>query len=243
MTIYLTGDVHGSATNLGIRIRQIENPSEDDYIIICGDAGLEYGHHFSTHCKKVMRNQFPGTWIVMRGNHDTRYWRDHWKDAEHWSITEDGQFLYQKKYPNIWYVRDGGQMATIDGVNFLFIPGGYSVDKEWRLMRGMPWEEEELLTNEELANLSLLAENYDVDYIIAHTYPFSIEPFLHYLFMDGIKQEEVDKSMEHAIDNILSKNDGWKHYFFGHMHDAKGDIKGKYSMLYQNVISLDDYKD
>lgn len=238
MTIWVTGDTHGNAADFHNILTQIDNPSADDYIIITGDVSLEYGNHIMGSCKKIMK-KFPGKWIVMRGNHDTRYWRDH----PDWPITKDGQFKYQEKYPNILYVRDGGQLSRIDEYNILFIPGAYSVDKGYRLSKGLPYEPEEQLTQIELANLALLAENFQIDFIIGHTYPFSIEKYLQYLFMDGIKQSEVDKTMECAIDNILSKNNIWKHYFFGHMHDDKKNILGKYTMLYNTVVNLDDYKD
>lgn len=238
MTVYVAGDIHGNVADVRNIIAQIPNPSADDYIIIAGDAALEYGNHVMGSCKKVMQ-KFPGKWIIMRGNHDNRYWRDH----PDWPVTVDGQFKYQKKYPNILYARDGGQISKIEGYNILFIPGAYSVDKNYRLQRGWPYEPEEQLTKTELTNLALLAENYHIDFVIGHTYPMSIEHYLHYLFLGYVKQSEVDKTMEYEIDNILSKNDTWKHYFFGHMHDDKGDIQGKYTMLYNTVANLDDYKD
>lgn len=238
MTVWVAGDTHGDAEDFRNIISQIENPKPEDYIIIAGDAGLEYGNFIMGSCKKVMK-KFPGKWIIMRGNHDTRYWREY----PDWPITKDGQFKYQEKYPNILYVRDGGQLSRVDGYDILFIPGAYSIDKEYRLSKGWPYEPEEQLTQTELINLALLAENFHIDFIIGHTYPFSIEKYLQYLFINGIKQSEVDKTMEHAIDNILSKNNTWKHYFFGHMHDDKSDIKGKYTLLYNTIINLDDYKD
>ena len=238
MTVYVAGDIHGSVADIRNIIAQIPNPSPDDYVIIAGDASLEYGDYIMGACKKVMK-QFPGKWIIMRGNHDNRYWRDH----PDWPITENGDFKYQPKYPNILYVRDSGQISNIDGYDILFIPGAYSIDKYYRLQNGLPYEKEEQLTNTELVNLHLLAENFHIDFIIAHTYPISIEHFVQYLFLDGINQFEVDNAMEYHIDKILKVNNTWKHYFFGHMHDDKGDILGKYTMLYHTVVNLDDYKD
>lgn len=238
MSVYVTGDLHGNVAEVRERLAQIPAPTEDDYIIVAGDAGLEYGGQIMGSVKKVMK-KFPGKWIIVRGNHDTRYWRDHW---DSWLVTEDGNFLYQKKYPNILYVRDGGQISDIGGYTILFVPGAFSIDKEYRIKRNLLYEYEEQLTESEIANLKLLAENYQIDFIIGHTYPIGIEPFLRYLFLDNIKQSSVDKTMEYAIEDILNQNTTWKHYFFGHMHDDKLNILNKYSLLYHKVINLQDYE-
>jgi predicted phosphodiesterase len=60
MSIYITGDVHGSALNICNKINQITNPIEDDIIIICGDAGFEYEDHIMGQAKKAAK-KFPGT--------------------------------------------------------------------------------------------------------------------------------------------------------------------------------------
>lgn len=238
MTIYITGDIHGDAYEVRARIDNIFMPSANDYIIVCGDACLEYGNVIMESAKKEMK-KFPGKWIIMRGNHDNRYWRDH--ILHHgWSMTQDGQFLFQHKYPNIFYVQDEGQIATIDGYTFLFIPGAYSVDKYYRLANDFPYEEEEQLTKTELKYLKTLAQNNDIDFIIGHTYPISIQSSLAGLFMSGVDQNEIDKQMEYGIDEILNSNKTWKHYFFGHMHDDI-DISDKHSLLYHDVVQLDNY--
>lgn len=238
MTIYLQGDIHGSREAIDNCLNQIKNPTKEDYIIICGDVGLEYGSQIMNQTKKAMK-KFPGKWIVMRGNHDNRYWRDH--ILHHgWSMTKDGQFLFQHKYPNILYVQDEGQIGTINGYKFLFIPGAYSVDKDYRLKYDLPYEYEEQLTETEIKYLKNLAQHNQVDFVISHTYPFSLEEHLKYLFLTDAPQNKIEKYMEQEIDNILQVNKTWKHCFFGHMHDDK-KISDKYTLVYRNVICLDDY--
>ena len=68
MTVYITGDKHGDKLAYKYAIDQIENPKEEDIIIVCGDASLEYGNYTMGSCRKVM-SEFPGTWLIMRGNH------------------------------------------------------------------------------------------------------------------------------------------------------------------------------
>ena len=54
-----------------------------------------------------------------------------------------------------------------------------------------------------------------VDFILSHTCPLSWEPID--LFLNGIDQSTVDKSMEVWFDE-LKDNIKWKYYLFGHYH-------------------------
>ena len=113
--VFITGDIHGNHLSVANIINRIDNPTEDDYIIICGDAGLEYGSYIAQSTKMIM-NSFPGYWIILRGNHDTCYWRDHVTHGaphEGWSIIDD--YLIEDIYPHIRYI-------ILDvGIFFLFL--------------------------------------------------------------------------------------------------------------------------
>lgn len=251
MTIYITGDIHSNSNDIQLVMDQILNPSSDDYIIICGDAGLEYGNHVMGSCKKRMK-KFPGTWIVMRGNHDNRYWRNHthWiKNGmcqcpnDGWKINEL-DYLVQEKYPNIWYVMDEGGIYNIDGFNFLFIPGAYSVDKFYRLNTNLSYELEEQLTYLEIIRLmneiqDFTLSGYNIDYVISHTAPLKLEPHFRHLFLSCVSQKEVDKSTEKALDQIAEMVEPEiKDWFFGHFHDDM-DILDKYHMLFNKVYRIE----
>lgn len=266
MTIYVTGDIHGSKTGVEQRIAQIENPTTDDIIIVCGDAGLEYGGQIQGSAKKAMK-KFPGTWIILRGNHDTRYWRDHlvrheidgfngnplvsWTEDcfSGWHVSDKfGKgTLVQNKYSNIHYLPDAGGLYNIGGYNILMIPGAFSVDGDYRFAKRMPYEIEEQLHPYERDNLYKIAVDNkdDIDFVCAHTAPISVEFYIKYLFLDFIDQYSVDKTMEAWIDNVMRKvEDGkrFKHYFFGHFHDDK-KLNEQYTMLFNSVVDLEDYVD
>ena len=92
--VFVTGDIHGKPLCIRDIMSQIDNPSEDDFIIIAGDAGFEYQDYIMGAAKKEAK-KFPGTWIVLRGNHDSRYWKEHedsWKKITY----QDCDYLYQK---------------------------------------------------------------------------------------------------------------------------------------------------
>ena len=248
--IYIGGDTHGNSNDLRTLFMQIENPTKDDVLIITGDAGFEYGHYVMGAAKKTAL-KFPGTIIVIRGNHDNRYWADHTIDGKpasnSWNFVEDengNRYLRQKKYPNIWYVPDEGCIYNIKGYNFMFIPGAYSVDKWYRLQNGYPYCDDEQLTDEERENLYKQAQETQVDFVIAHTFPQKIvEGHLRYLFLRGLDQSMVDRSQEIWLDKmaeIFENQPTFKHYFGGHYHDSK-ELTDKYTILYHTVIDIEDY--
>lgn len=244
--VFITGDIHGNHLSVADIINRINNPTEDDYIIICGDAGLEYGSYISQSTKMIM-NSFPGYWIVMRGNHDTRYWRDHVTHGaphEGWSIIDD--YLIENIYPHICYIKDEGGLYNIGYWHFLFIPGAYSVDKNYRLRYCLPYEREEQLTYFEQHKLFNLVDdsNNCIDFIIAHTFPEKTQVYYKDLFINEIDQSKVDKTTEEFLDEIMKiieeKHPEFKHYFGGHFHDDR-ELTDKYTMLYYDIVEASDY--
>ena len=246
--VFVTGDIHGEPSCIRTAISQIDNPSKDDFIIIAGDAGFEYQNYIMGAAKREAR-KFPGIWIVLNGNHDSRYWKEHEYSWE--KITYQGcEYLYQKRYPNIWYLPDEGCIYRIEDYNILFIPGAYSVDKWYRLRNNYPWNPNEQLTKEERNNLEILASDwldlgFDIDFVIAHTFPNKLQPYFEDLFIPGLNQAAVDKSMEIWLDKmsfIYESCPAFKHYFGGHFHDDRA-LTQKYTMLYHSVECLEDYEE
>ena len=255
--VFVVGDIHGKPIYIRDTISQIDNPSKDDFIIIAGDAGFEYQDYIMGTAKKEAK-KFPGKWIVLRGNHDSSYWKEHtiWDDEEQkyhpnqgWDFTDDGMYLYQKKYPNIWYVIDGGGIYNIENYNILFIPGAYSIDKWYRLRNHYPWNPNEQLTKEEQKELELVTVEwldlgFNIDFVIAHTFPRKLQPKFEDLFMSGLDQSSVDKSMENWLDKmsyIYESCPDFKQYFGGHFHDDR-ILTEKYTMLYHGVECLENYE-
>ena len=250
--IFVCGDLHGYASSFKQRVNNdIQNPQEDDVIICCGDVGIEYGDLVQGALKKAMK-KFPGTIYVMRGNHDARYWARHTETIEtiseyieqpinnSWIIEDD--LLYQEKYPNIKYIRDGGGIYNINGYNFLFIPGAYSVDKYYRLNNHLPYEPQEQLTWLEENNLLSLVDsynlfNFNIDYVISHTAPLGTQIYFKDLFLNFIDQSTVDNHMEYFLDEIYNLlNNKFKRWYFGHYHDDRSF--GKFTMLYYQIQEI-----
>lgn len=247
MTIYITADIHGDRNEVGYRLSQLPYLSEQDTIIIAGDAGLEYGSYNMGSVKKVM-SKAPCNWLVMRGNHDNCYYADHWQEAireENWHIDNsiyNTSVIIENKYPNIHYIWDTGGVYNVNGNKILFIPGAYSIDKNYRLFRGWPYNSKEQLTEKEFIELykDFIESNSAVDYIVSHTCPLQLEPHIRYLFMDNIDQTQVDKTTEKWLDKFYDQviqEKQFKHWYFGHFHDTK-QITDKVTMLYRRVKKL-----
>lgn len=86
--------------------------------------------------------------------------------------------------------------------------------------------------------------NIPIDFVIGHTFPLCIEPYYKYLFLDFIDQSLVDKTMEKFLNGLsfmFEQNTSFKHYFGGHFHDDIYNMNNKYTMLYHNIINIEDY--
>ena len=235
--IYVTGDIHGNSISFRQRIQNyIPDADETDSLICLGDVGLEYGNKTQGNLRKQM-SHFPGTIYVMRGNHDTRYWRDHENSIDSWVIEND--LLYRKKYDNIKYIKDSGGLYNINGNNILFIPGAYSIDKYYRLDNGFPYEFEEQLKWHEQNNIfNIVTQNQKIDYVCSHTAPLCVYPYFKDLFLNFVDQSQVDNNMEKFLNEIyILIGKSVKRWYFGHFHDDR-DVSTNFTMLYTEIVKL-----
>lgn len=259
--IFICADMHGDARAIKDAINSIDNPTSEDIIIIAGDAGFEYGDYVMGSAKRAA-SKFPGKWIVMRGNHDNCYMKNHSHTKvkidgkifeEEVLIADDGwafvdsnkDFIYQKRYPNIWYIDDHGGLYTIGDFVFLFLPGAYSVDKYYRLRNNYPYNQDEQLTQDAMDELYDIVCNWNrmdfpIDYVVGHTFPKWLESYYSDMFISTIDQSSVDKTTEMwlgLMSEEFEKNRNFKMYYGGHMHDERY-LTDKYMMVYQYPIEI-----
>lgn len=127
-----------------------------------------------------------------------------------------GCVYIEKDYPDIHYLEDTPALYYFGGYKTLSIPGAYSIDKELRLLRGWPWFENEQLTDEEKDVGRNIAKNMGpFDLVISHTCPGIYTPTD--LFISGVDQSKVDRSMEQYLNEIELDLD-YKRWAFGHYH-------------------------
>lgn len=231
---FVTGDVHGVAGDLDDRMYELTDKlgrslDRDDTVFLLGDVGLRYGAVESPYMHTVMRD-YGATFVVMRGNHDIRYCRDFrdgmYGNGFHEVDWRGGRVLVDDLEDNVLYVPDTGALFPNDGHPFLVIPGAFSVDGYYRQRMFMPYEREEQLTVAEMDDVIGLSEKGSVEHVFSHTCPHSWLPLIEDLFLDGIDQGSVDKSMEKMMDAVLENvGEGLRGWWFGHYHDDR-DLPG-----------------
>lgn len=205
-------DCHGDLS----RLVNYEYPRDGTTaIIILGDAGVNYYmNNRDTSVKKKMEKSGYQFYLV-RGNHEARP-----EDCEgiEWIYDNNvsGTVGIDIDYPAIHYFRDGDSY-TIDGHSVLIIGGAYSVDKFYRIAKGYPyqWFENEQLSEEERREILKKIKGQEFDIVMTHTCPRAWEPID--LFISGINQTEVDKSMENWLDEVKVAIK-YKVWLFGHFH-------------------------
>ena len=227
-------------TNIGTA----DYPVEETALIILGDAGINfYLNKTDINLKRNIQNTGFTVYCV-RGNHEERPenlgYIEHWYDEN-----VKGYVMYEPDYPNIKYFEDGNAYE-ICGKSVLVIGGAYSVDKWYRLNRAgvtskldkdylnprkTGWFPDEQLLNWEMTMIEQehFGKHYDV--ILTHTCPISWEPTD--LFLPGLDQSSVDKTMELWLDEVKQKVN-WNIWLFGHYH---GDqlVRPGVEMYYKDI--------
>ena len=205
----ITGDTHRNFS----RFKYLEKNS-DTAIIILGDAGLNYTLNKDDYdTKKALCNNYPFTFYCIRGNHEAR-------PGEYLGmklISDEnvgGPVWIEEEFPRIRYFCEWGKYV-IDGLNTLVIGGAYSVDKYYRLEKGLRWFENEQLKAHEMDVCARNIKNEKFDLVLTHTCPLSLQPTD--LFLSGLDQSTVDNSMEVWLEKI-AYTFSWKVWLFAHYH-------------------------
>lgn len=216
----ITGDTHGQVVK---RLYQIlgnidDVALEETAVIILGDAGINYYLNKTDQKNKQGISSLGLRVYCVRGNHEARP-----SNVPGMVLAEDldvgGMVYMEEEYPLIRYFVDGGEYI-IDNKKVLVVGGAYSVDKHYRLMRARyggftGWFEDEQLSASEMEAIQENVAGNQYDLVLTHTAPLIWEPSD--LFLRGIDQSTVDKSMENWLSE-LSEEITWSLWLFGHYH-------------------------
>lgn len=228
---YVTGDTHGefsrytSYKDCGI--------GTGDTVIILGDAGLNYyGNKTDKKIKKFVNDHEFVTFCI-HGNHEMRP-----TDLPSYTTKEycGGAVYYEPEFPNILFAKDG-EVYDFDGNSCLVIGGAYSVDKEYRLLRGYKWFANEQPSDEIKRYVEEKIAEYDnkFDILLTHTCPVQYEPIE--VFLSGIDQRKVDKSTEEWLGKI-EENLDYKKWYCGHYHTMKKIDKMQFMYMDIDVLKV-----
>lgn len=207
--IYITGDTHRSFE----RLDEIEN-NEDNMLIILGDAGINYFLDERDKLLKFILKKYNFKIFCIQGNHEERPENiKTYKEREMFG----GKVFVEDDNPNLIFAKNG-ELYNIDNKSVLVIGGAYSVDKKMRLMYGYQWFKDEQLTEEEKEKILNKYKGKHIDIVLSHTCPLKYEP--KEMFLEGINQSEVDKSMEIFLDEVEESID-YDYWYCGHYHTEK----------------------
>lgn len=243
----ITGDTHGRTNS---RLHEIDTSKyipEETAIIILGDAGINFYLNKTDRKNKEFINKSGFHVYAVRGNHEQRPQNIPGMERD-WDMLVSGPVYYEPDFPRIRYFVDGGEYI-INGYSVLTIGGAYSVDKWYRLSRAgycpeeaetadpkkCGWFKDEMLTEKEMQDIENKCKGKSYDFVLAHTCPLRWEPTD--LFLSGIDQSKVDKSMEKWLDDFIDKIN-WKIFLFGHYHQDRLE-RPKVEMYFKYIENIE----
>lgn len=225
--IYITGDTHGRFEKV-VNFCDYHNTNKDDIMIILGDAGINYYGYVRDYELKKMLSKLPITLFCIHGNHEERPFNiGSYKEVE-W---HGGKVYVEEEFDNIIFAKDG-EIYDFNGKQTIVIGGAYSVDKEYRILRGWNWfhDEQPSIEIKEYVEKKLASVNWKVDIVLSHTTPYKYRPTE--MFLNSIDQSKVDSSTEIWLDKIEDKLD-YNKWYAGHYHCDK--IHDKIEIMFNSI--------
>lgn len=211
--VYITGDIHGSLEPIYDFIDYYD-PTTADVIVLLGDVGVNYLGTLRDLGTKRAMSRIGMTFFCIHGNHENRPQNIASYKEKEW---HGGRVLYEQDFPNILFPVDG-DIFELAGKKCLVIGGAYSVDKFYRLKRGLCWWADEQPSPEIKAYVEKQISQKKVDVVFSHTCPAKYIPTECFLSM--IDQSTVDNSTEEWLDTIEDKLD-YQAWYCGHWHTNK----------------------
>lgn len=225
--IFITGDTHRD-------FYRLHSLPKNSTIIILGDVGINYYLNEDDEKLKKYLNDMNIQLFCIQGNHEERPENiSSYKEVTMYG----GKVFVEEQYSNLLFAKNG-ELYTIDGKSVLVIGGAYSIDKEYRLLLGYPWFKNEQLSEEEKEEILHKYKGKHVDIILSHTCPLKYEPTE--VFMTGIDQTKVDKSMERFLDKVEEVID-YDKWYCGHYHTEKQIDKIEFMFGRIRVFNKDEF--
>ena len=198
----------------------------------------------------IVYGDFGGLWT---NSNEEKHWR-RWLDNKSFTTlfvdgNHENHIMLNEDYPEVEFhgghahkISDSvyhlmrGQIFTIGGNRIFTMGGAESHDKEHRI-EGFSWWAEEMPSTEDYreALTNLEANNMEVDYIISHCAPESIQAKIS--VFHKLKVYPNNKLTEFFEE--LKRLVKYKHWYFGHYHLSKS-IDQKHTCLYHYIIKLGD---
>ncbi len=183
-------------------------------LIILGDTRINYYLDERDKTLKERLNSYNIKLFCVQGNHEEILGNiSTYKEFDMFG----GKVFIEEEYPNLIFTKNG-ELYNIDNKKVLDISGAYSVDKNYRIIYWYSWFKDEQLSKEEMDNILNKYKGQHIDIVLSHTCPLKYEPTE--VFMKGIDQSNVDKSMEKFLDKV-EQSINYDKWYCGHYHTEK----------------------
>lgn len=219
---FVTGDVHGDIKDL--ESRKYDHMKKGDYIIICGDLGLIWDDSKAERkiIEKLGRKK-QGI-LFVDGAHENfdllaKYPVTDWNGGKAQVISGNLVRLMR------------GQIYTINNKKLYTFGGGESTDREMRTPH-KTWWEEELPTMDEMQEgiKNLVANDWNVDYVITHEAPSAFRRFL--------EGGEYDLNALNVYLECIREKCRYKKWVFGNYHINRR-LSAEHEVVFDGVVKLD----
>lgn len=231
--VFITGDTH-----CPIDIHKINskcfydgnNLNRNDFLIICGDAGFVWDGN--TRDKKWIDwiSRKPWTTIFVDGNHENH------SLLQTYPVVDFFGAKAHRISESLFHIKRG-EIMTINNETYFCFGGAFSHDIEYRV-ENVSWWQDELPTQKDIDNAiaNLKKHHNQVNYIITHDIPISVNMYLGYNtpIMDYYTHGKY-VHLCNFLQNILEtvKFDTW---FAGHYHI--NELINNIQILYQDIIEI-----
>lgn len=221
--IFITGDTHGDIDfhKLTTENFPVEGLTRDDYVIVCGDMGIVWGSNSDRYMQKWWESK-PWTTLFVDGNHEN-FHKLYEYPVEEWHGGKIHRIM-----PHVYHLMRG-QIFDIDGYSFFAMGGAASHDK-WARKLNVSWWEEELPSEQEIeeARRNLTVADHKVDYIITHSLPASLLPFV----VCNADQDSATIFLEEVFNKVK-----YRHWYCGHYHKDV-NLPFRVSIMYQSIKEI-----
>ena len=245
--IYATGDLHGNSLRFQPQyFPEQAEMAKDDYMIVCGDAGLVWNGDKSDDPQLDRLEALPFTILFVDGNHENfdalnEHPVEQWHGGKVHKIRPHVIHLMRgqafKLQGRTFFTMGGAQSHDIaDGILDMESSDFYGQYDSLCRNRGqfrinhISWWEGELPSDEEYAEARQTLERLDwkVDYIITHCAPTAIQ--------QKINADFKSDRLTDFLEEIRCRSQ-FHYWLFGHYHDNR-IIDEKYVLLYEQMVRV-----
>lgn len=227
MAVYFTGDTHRDMDWEKLDPEwnyDMKSLGKDDVVIVLGDFGaVWYGPMKDAYCLDWYQSQ-PYTTLFVPGNHENYDLLKHYPTANY------GRGCVRQLRPNVFMLMRG-EIYDIQGHTYFAMGGAQSHDMHHRIP-GVSWWADELPSDDEYEHAKFMLESRDwnVDYILTHCAPDSIQEKLD--FHGFYEHDKLTNFLEHVVKEKCS----YKLWLFGHYH-LDVIVDPKHVCLYDQVLT------